>query len=607
VFSALNPELVHGVVLILAALLILQQVRFYLARHSAKKREELFQIITENADDMIALVDMKRKRHYNSPSYKRILGYSPSELAETTSFEQIHSDDRLKVLDAAREARETGVGRRLQYRMRHKNGTWRILESTASPIKSRTGEVEKLVIVNRDITDRKLAEERLEHNSFHDALTGLPNHRWFVERLQHSFSHAQRDAKYKYAVLFLDVDGFKVLNDVMGREVVDQVLVAVAQRLSECLADKDTTFRPEEGLAIGETVLARSGADDFPVLLQDIRDPSNAMQVAQRLQSAIAGPFTVNDQEVRVSASIGIALSNGRSGNPEDLLRDAEAAMRRAKTHGRGRCEIADPSVHSRAVQRLALENDLRNAIVRSEFGVHYQSIVQLKTRRIVGFEALLRWNRNGKVISAGEFIEVAEETGLIVPIGLRLLQEASQQLKSWQSRFPATDPLQMTVKVSARQFTHDGFVDELAATVRENGLDPCSVQLEMTEGVTMLDLKLTANVLWRVKRLGVRVVVEHFGTGRMPIDCLRRFPFDGLKLDRSLVSTMLSDPASKDIVRLIMHVARELNLIVIAEGVENPAQSMHLAELGCEFGQGFLYSKAVEARIAQQMLQGRS
>jgi EAL domain-containing protein (putative c-di-GMP-specific phosphodiesterase class I) len=306
------------------------------------------------------------------------------------------------------------------------------------------------------------------------------------------------------------------------------------------------------------------------------------------------------------SASIGIALGNGGNGKPEDLLRDAEVAMRRAKSRGRGRCEIFDGSMHSRAVRRLELEAQLRNAISRAEFSVHYQSIVQLETRRIVGFEALLRWYRDGKVISPGEFVEVAEDTGLILPIGLKLLQEASQQLRDWQRKFPA-DPLQMTVKVSARQFTHNSFVDDVAAAIRENGLNPNTLQLEMTEGVAMLDLKLTADVLSRLKQIGVRVVVEHFGTGRMPIDCLRRFPLDGLKLDRSLVSTMLSDPASNDILRLIMHVARELKLVVIAEGIEDPAQSKHLADLGCEFGQGFYFSKAVDARAAQQLLNQRS
>jgi len=604
VFPLLN--LAWWTLALIAALLVLvvwQQVRSYQVRRNAAKREELFQIITENADDMIALVDMKRNRHYNSPAYKRVLGYSPAELAETTSFEQIHTDDRLKVLEAAREARETGVGRRLQYRMRHKNGTWRVLESTASTIRNDKGEVEKLVIVNRDITERKLAEEKLEHNSLHDALTGLPNHRLFAERLQHSLLHAQRDPQHRYAVLFLDIDNFKVLNDVMGRSVTDQVVVAIGRRLSECLSDNDTISRPDEGLSVGDTVLARSGGDEFPILLEGIQDPSDALRIAKRLQDAVAVPFTVEQHEVRASASVGIALSTAPQGQAEDLLRDAEIAMRRAKAQGRGHCEIFNASMHSRAVHRLNLETELRTAIAHCQFAPHFQSIVELKTRRVVGFEALLRWYRGDKIVSPGEFIEVAEDTGLIVPIGRRLLQEACHQLIDWQSKYPATEPLHITVKISARQFVHPGFVEDVAAATRETGLDPCTLQLEMTEGVAMLDPKLTANLLSQLKRLGVRIVVDHFGTGHMPLACLRRFPLHGLKIDRSLVGTMRSDRASTDILQLIMHVARELDLTVVAEGIEEVAQVNHLVNLGCELGQGYYFSKSLEAKLAQQLL----
>jgi diguanylate cyclase (GGDEF)-like protein/PAS domain S-box-containing protein len=591
---------------LIAALLILvvwQQVRSYQVRRNAAKREELFQIIAENADDMIALVDMKRNRHYNSPAYKRVLGYSPAELAETTSFEQIHTDDRLKVLEAAREARETGVGRRLQYRMRHKNGTWRVLESTASTIRNDKGEVEKLVIVNRDITEQKLAEEKLEHNSLHDALTGLPNHRLFVERLQHSLLHAQRDPQHRFAVLFLDIDNFKILNDVMGRSVTDQVVVAIGRRLSECLSDNDTISRPDEGLSVSDTVLARSGSDEFPILLEGIQEPSDALRIAKQLQDAVAVPFMVEQHEVRASASVGIALSTTPQGQAEDLLRDAEIAMRRAKAQGRGHCEIFNASMHSRAVHRLNLETELRAAIAHYQFAPHFQSIVELKTRRVVGFEALLRWYRGNKIASPGEFIEVAEDTGLIVPIGQRLLQEACHQLIDWQSKYPATEPLHLTVKISARQFVHASFAEDVATVIRETGLDPCTLQLEMTEGVAMLDPKLTADLLSQLKRLGVRIVVDHFGTGHMPLACLRRFPLDGLKIDRSLVGTMRSDRASADILQVIMHVARELDLTVVAEGIEEVAQVNHLVNLGCELGQGYYFSKSLDAKLAQQLL----
>ena len=589
-----NLTLIAG----LFALLVWQTVRSYQVRRSAAKREELFQIITENADDMIALVDMKRKRHYNSPSYKRVLGYSPAELAETTSFEQIHIDDRMKVLAAAREAHETGVGKRLQYRMRHKNGTWRYLESTASAIRNNKGEVEKLVIVNRDITEQKLAEEKLEHNSLHDTLTGLPNHRLFVERLQHSFLHARRDPQYQYAVLFLDIDDFKVFNDGMGRSVADQVVVAIGARLSDCLRDNDTIARPEGGVSVGDTVLARSGSDDFPILLEDIKDPSDALRVAKRLRDAVATPFMIEQHEIRATASVGIALSTTPQGQAEDLLRDAEIAMRRAQAQGRSHCEIFNSSMHSRAVHRLNLETELRTAIARCQFEAHYQSIVQLKTRRVVGFEALLRWNRGDKIVSPGEFIGVAESTGLIVPIGQRLLQDACRQLMDWQSKYPETEPLRMTVKISARQFVYPGFVDDVGAAIRESDIDPCTLQLEMTEGVAMLDPKVSTDLLSHLKRLGVRIIVDHFGTGHMPLACLRRFPLDGLKVDRSLVSTMLSDRGSSDILHLIMQVAQKLNLTVIAEGIEEVAQVKYLVNLGCELGQGYYFSKTLEVKL---------
>ena len=601
--ALIHLDLQNLTLLVALVLLVGQQVRFYRARRKAAKSEELFQIITENADDMIALVDMKRNRHYNSPSYKRVLGYSPAELAETTSFEQIHTDDRLKVLEAAREAQETGVGKRLQYRMRHKNGTWRVLESTASAIRNDQGKVEKLVIVNRDITEQKLAEEKLEHHYLHDALTGLPNHRLFVERLQHSFLRAERDPQYRYAVLFLDIDSFKVLNDVMGRSVTDQIVVTIGRRLSECLRDNDTIARPDEALSVADTVVARSGGDEFPILLEAIKDPSDALRLAKRLQAAVAVPFMIESHEVRASVSVGIALNTAGKGQAEDLLRDAELAMRRAKAQGRGRCEIFNASMHSRAVHRLNLETELRTGIARCQFGPHYQSVVQLKTSRVVGFEALLRWHHADRVIAPGEFIEVADDTGLIVPIGQRLLEQACHQLIEWQSQYPATEPLHITVKISARQFVHPSFVEDVAKAIRETGLDPGTLQLEMTEGVTMLDPKLTSDLLSQLKRVGVRIIVDHFGTGHMPLACLRRFPLDGLKIDRSLVGTMLSDRASNDILNLIMQVARELNLTVIAEGIEKVAHVKHLVSLGCELGQGYYFSKSLDAKVAQQAL----
>jgi diguanylate cyclase (GGDEF)-like protein/PAS domain S-box-containing protein len=323
--------------IVLAALLLLalyQQLRVYRIRRSSKQREELFRIVTENAADMIALVDVKGHRLYNSPAYKRILGYSAAELGETSSFEQIHPDDRFKVLEAARDARRTGIGKKLEYRIRHKDGFWKVLESIASTIRDAKGEVVKLVIVNRDVTERKRAEQQLEHNSFHDALTGLPNRRLSLDRLQHLFDRAQRSPDRRYALLFVDLDAFKVFNDTLGPAVGDQVLVEAGRRLGVCLRNDDTVSRLQDDLSAMETVLSRMGGDEFTILLEEVTDPSHAMRAANRILAAMAEPFLVDGREVRTSASVGIALSTPAHERADDLLQEADVAMRRAKAMG---------------------------------------------------------------------------------------------------------------------------------------------------------------------------------------------------------------------------------------------------------------------------------
>src|ERR1700688_462104 len=322
----------------LAVPLVYQQFHLYCIHQKSKQREELFKIVTENAADMIALVDMKGRRLYNSPAYKRVLGYSAAELGETSSFDQIHVDDRFKVLEAARKARSTGFGRRLEYRIRHKDGTWRILESIASAIRNEKGEVAKLVIVNRDVTERKLAEDKLEHNSFRDALTGLPNRRLFLDRLQHLFERAKRSPDRQYAALFGDIDGFRLFNDTIGPALTDRVLIEIGHRLEDCLREEDTISPPQDKLPMKNAVLSRMGGDEFTILLEGASDPSDAMRVASRIRSALAEPFQVDGREVRTSISVGIALSTSAHERAEDLLQEADVAMRRAKALGGSRC-----------------------------------------------------------------------------------------------------------------------------------------------------------------------------------------------------------------------------------------------------------------------------
>jgi diguanylate cyclase (GGDEF)-like protein/PAS domain S-box-containing protein len=588
-----------------AALIVgYQQFRVYRIRWQAKKREILFQIITENAADMIALVDVKGRRLYNSPAYKRILGYSAAELGETSAFEQIHPDDRFKVLEAAREARSTGVGRKLEYRIRHKDGSWRILESIAGTTRDDKGEVDKLVIVNRDITARKRAEEQAEHNSFHDGLTGLPNRRLFLDRLQNLFDRARRNPENQYAVLFVDLDGFKGLNDSMGAAAGDEVIAETGRRLEGCLRDEDTVSRADEMSPAKNPVLSRMGGDEFTILLEKVSDPSDAMRVAKRILSAMAAPFLVEAREVRTSASVGIALSSPAHTRPENLLQDADVAMRRAKALGGSRCELFDEAMHTRAVNRLKLEAELREALAKDEFRVHYQPMVQLQTRQIVGFEALLRWQHPQQgLISPYKFIAAAEDAGLLFATGRWLILQACRQLRAWENDNPATRSVKVSVNLSAKQFADARFVSDLQTAIRETGVEPSRLQLEMTESVAAADPKLTVTVLSYLKHLGIGVTLDDFGTGSCSLSGLRQFPIEALKIDRSLISEMLGDRVAHDTLDLIIVLARKLKLKAIAEGIENAKQLDCLLELGCDLGQGYLFSQPVDAEAAGQLM----
>ncbi len=599
---------VVAVLCVLLGLLAYQQWRLHKIQKLSEKREELFRIVALNAADMIAVVDAKGRRLYNSPAYHKVLGYSSEELEGTSSFEQIHPDDRYKVLEAAREARDTGVGKSLQYRMKHKNGQWRVLESNASAIRNATGAVEKLVIVNRDITERKLAEEQLEHNSFHDGLTGLPNRRLFLDRLEHSFARARRNTDYQYAVLFVDVDGFKVFNETMGASAGDRVIVEIARRLASCLRHDDTVARPRGKLPVSDAVLSRLGGDEFTILLEAITDPSDALRVANRIVAMVAKPFSVDGHAVATTTSVGISLSMTLPDRAEDLLRDAEMAMRRAKALGGSRCELYDTGMHSRAEDRLKLEKDLRTAFDRNQFRVYYQPIMHLETKRITGFEALVRWHHPEQgIVSPFKFIEAAEDMGLLVSIGQWVIWQACKQVHAWQTRYQQGGTLGVTLNLSDKQFTHKNLVSDVRAAVQESGIIAESVQLEITESIAMADPKLTANVMSQLKHLGVRIGIDDFGTGALSVSWLRRFPIDVLKIDRSLVSNITTDRVDHDIVQLIITVAGSLNRKVIAEGIETATHLERVRAMGCELGQGYYFSQPVEAEKAEELLRQQS
>lgn len=589
---------------VLGVLTLYQQMRIYQIHREAKKHEELFQIVTENAADMIALVDVKGRRLYNSPAYKRILGYSAAELGETSSFEQIHPDDRFRVLEAAREARETGVGKRLEYRVKHKDGSWRVLESLASAVRDDKGQVAKLVIVNRDVTERKRAEEQLEHNLFHDPLTGLPNRRQFLDRLQTSFVQSRGDAGRPYTLLLANVDHFKVFNESMGTAAGDHVLQEIGRLLTALIRQDDTVTRRDIAGVAADVVLFRLGGDEFTFLLGAMGDPSDALRVAKKIQAAVAAPFTVEAREMRVSVSIGIALSTPDHERPEDVLKDADVALRRAKALGGSRCEVLDEGMHSRAVGRLRLEADLRAALTEHQFRVYYQPVLEMATRRIVSLEALLRWQHPTQgLISPYRFIEAAEDTGILVSIGHWLLLQACGQLHDWEAARFSEHPINMTVNLSARQFADARLVNDIQGALKQTGINPSRLQLEMTESVAAADPKLTITVLSHLKHLGIGVILDNFGTGATSLRGLRQFPLDALKIDGSLVREMQTDLASGDIVELITALAVKMKLKTIAEGIETARQVEKLMELGCQYGQGQYFSQAMDAKAAQEFV----
>ncbi len=597
-----------ALVLIFDIYAVYQHLQLHRIRRQLAERDQLFQLISENAADMIALVDSDGRRLYNSPAYQKVLGYSPEELKDASSIEQIHPDDRPRVLKAAEKARVTGQGERVEYRMRHKDGSWRTLESTANAIRNAKGQIDKLVIVNRDITERKRAEEMLAHHALHDGLTNLPNRALFLDRLQHSLTLSKRQSNYKSAVLLIDMDEFRIINDSLGHTAGDELLIQIGQRLRDSVRRDDTVLRPRasevHGTPTNDDTLARIGGDEFTILLDDIRDPIEAVRVAERVQAELAIPFVVNQQEIVISASIGIASSTSPHTRAEDLVRDADLAMYRAKRAGKARCEVSDPAMHASAVKRLSLETDLRKALDQGEFRVYYQPIVCLQTGKISGFEALTRWQRPEGILPPIEFIAVAEEIGLIVPMNRQLLLEACQHLRTWQSEFPSRPPLTMSVNMTSREFAQPDLASEIRQSLEQTGVDPSCLQLEIIETIAMGDAEKSGHVLSQLKALGVRMSIDDFGTGYSSLSRLRRIPVDTLKIDRGFISNIDSDPESYEIVRIIIMLAHNLGLKVVAEGTENEEHINLLKQLNCEMAQGYFFSRPADDQAMLKLLE---
>lgn len=444
------------------------------------------------------------------------------------------------------------------------------------------------------VVERKRAEDQLIHDAFHDPLTGLPNRALFAERLARAVARGTRHRGQPFAVLFIDLDRFKLVNDSLGHLAGDALIVQVAARLGACLRADDT--------------LARMGGDEFTILLDSVDDVNEAVRITERLMRALEQPFLIEGEQFYASASIGIATSPLGYESAEEMLRHADLAMYRAKTLGKGRYEIYDATMHERAVSRLALESSLRRALQNGEFVLHYQPVVLLETERIVGVEALVRWRKSeSQLVYPAEFIGVAEETGMILFLGMWVLREACATMARWHKEFPRNPPLTISVNVSGRQFAQHDFVQHVGRVLADTGIDPEAVRLEITESITMVDSERTVAVLAQLRELGVRISIDDFGTGYSSLSYLHRFPLDILKIDRSFIAQLDRGEEGLQIVQTIMSLARNLGIEVVAEGTETSGHVEQLRALGCDFGQGYFFSKPLEAGALAALLRAQA
>jgi diguanylate cyclase (GGDEF)-like protein/PAS domain S-box-containing protein len=442
----------------------------------------------------------------------------------------------------------------------------------------------------RDITEHKRSEEALTYSASHDGLTGLPNRAALMGQLEEAIAKTKLNPSYLFAVLFLDLDDFKAINDRLGHIAGDYLLIEIAHRLELCLRPSDR--------------VARLGGDEFVIYLDNIHGINDATQIAERIQIALAAPILWDNQQIFSTSSIGIAIGKDTYGQPDQLLQDADSAMYAAKKQGRGCYEVFDTNISACIVPKFRLELELKQALERQEFILHYQPIIDLRSQRIIGFEALLRWCHPDRgLIQPAEFIPLAEETGLIIPIGAWALSEACTQLKTWQRDMPSDIPLSMSVNVSSLQLNQVGFLNMVEQTLAATGLNARHLTLEITESVMMEESTTLVALMQQLRAKGIQLSLDDFGTGYSSLSALQRFPISALKLDRSFIQRLGNDPKSLEIVRTIMNLAQAMDMTVIAEGIETLSQQDHLQDLECVQGQGFLFTAAIDGPAAGQLI----
>jgi len=564
--------------------------------------QEQFRVAVESAPNGIVILNQDGRIAFLNPHVEQLFGFGREELLGRP-FEFLLPERFRSIVPSHKEtslvtSQIKWMGRAQEFYGLRKDATELPLEIGVTPIHTPAGTGFLVSMV--DITERKRVEAELKRSAFHDGLTGLPNRTLFLDNLLRLNAAAKRHGHHPFALLFLDLDRFKVINDSLGHSAGDKLLIEMAHRLVECTREEDT--------------VARLGGDEFALLLEQVRGPEDAVRVAERALERLADPLMLDDNEVSITASIGIALSLTGEESPEDLLRDADMAMYQAKTRRSG-YQIFDARMHARALDRMRLEIDMKRAIERKDIQLHYQPIISLETGKLAGFEALARWHHNGRgTISPAQFIPLAEETGMVGQLSRSVFKQACVQMRDWRERFPLQDSCFISVNVSSKQVSHGSLIDELDEILHETGLEPQYLRLEITESALVENTRVAAHTLAQIKKRKIKLCLDDFGKGFSSLNYLHRFPIDVLKIDRSFVRRLAinasNDHGKKrpyEIVRTIVALAQILGMQVVAEGVEVSNQLNILKDLGCEFGQGFLFSPALDAAHASRFFEPES
>ncbi len=585
-FNAMSSSLEEGHKNVLREIAERQQTE-----DALRQSEERYALASRGANDGLWDWDLKTNLIYFSPRWKTMLGYAEESIGNNPRewFDRVHPEDRGK-LQAQIAAHLEGQTEHFEseYRLRNKHGDYCWFCNRAIAVRESSHAPHRMVGSQSDVTEQKLAEEQLKHDAFHDTLTGLPNRALFMDRLQQTVNAAQRNEDYLFAVLFLDLDRFKIINDSLGHFVGDQVLITIGTRLAKLLRPGDT--------------VARLGGDEFAILLAGIDDGEAAIHIAQRIQSKLPEPLRVAEQEVFSTASIGIVISSAEYQDPDRIVRNADLAMYQAKANGKARYEIFDTVMHEATIRHMQMENDLHRALQRNEFLLHYQPIFSLTENRITGVEALIRWQHPTKgLVYPDDFIHIAEESGMIAEIGNWVLREACSMVKSWQ-QLTFAPLLTINLNLSSKEFT-PGLLHQTKQILEDSGIKPSILRLEITETTIMDNPDSSIALLKELKALGVGLQIDDFGTGYSSLSYLHQFPIDALKIDRSFVMRMIQEPENLEIVKTIIDLAHNLKMDVIAEGVESHQELAMLRSLKCEYVQGYFISRPVAAEELEPLL----